>query len=164
MYNCEVSSDHTTINEKKQAKLLLGFIFFYPNIYKILSFQHISPITFQMLWGHGWLMAIAPLESVLWLCYLYFSKSHDNMFSQVLTFPGRSVNWIFYIRYVLPGPLNFAYCLPDICRHVSLFLIYNLFMYFWLCWVFIAVQAFPLVVVRGLLIVMVSITIAEHGL
>ena len=78
-----------------------------------------------MLWGHGWLMAIAPLESVLWLCYPYFSKSHDNMFSQVLTFPGRSVNWIFYIRSVLPGPLNFAYCLPNICRHVSLFLIYN---------------------------------------
>ena len=145
MYNCKISSDHTTVNEKKQAKLLLGYIFFYPNIHKIRSCQHISQVTF------------------LWLCYQYFSQSHDNMFSQVLTFPGRSVDWIFYIRYVLPGPLNFAYCLTNIYRHVSLFLIYNFIYDFWLCWVFIAVQAFSLVVVCGLLTVVVFFT-AEHRL
>ena len=163
MYNCKISSDHTTVNEKKQAKLLLGYIFFYPNIHKIRSCQHISLVTFQLLCGHGWLVAIAPLKSVLWLCYQYFSQSHDNMFSQVLTFPGRSVDWIFYIRYVLPGPLNFAYCLTNIYRHVSLFLIYNFIYDFWLCWVFIAVQAFSLVVVCGLLTVVVFFT-AEHRL
>ena len=53
---------------------------------------------------------------------------------------------------------------------LSLYFLYN-FIYFWLCWVFVAVQAFPLVaasggysliVVHGLLIAMASV-FAEHG-
>ena len=53
---------------------------------------------------------------------------------------------------------------------LSLYFLYN-FIYFWLCWVFVDVQAFPLVaasggysliVVHGLLIAMASV-FAEHG-
>ena len=38
----------------------------------------------------------------------------------------------------------------------------NLFIYFWLCWVFVAMQGFSLVAARRLLIAVASL-VAEHG-
>ena len=46
---------------------------------------------------------------------------------------------------------------------LKIFLKFILFIYFWLCWVFIAVQRLCLVVVLGLLLAVASL-IEEHGL
>ena len=43
------------------------------------------------------------------------------------------------------------------------FFFFNLFIYFWLSWVFVAVHGVSLVAASGLLIVVASL-IAEHGL
>ena len=48
-------------------------------------------------------------------------------------------------------------------RGVFFFFLIYLFIYFWLCWVFVAVLGLSLVAVSGLLIAVTSLVV-EHGL
>ena len=77
-----------------------------------------------------------------------------------------------YINYII---INFSASLNKYflkCSLIFFFLeIYFLFVYFWLCWVFVAMHTLSLVVVSGVysslqcgLLIAVASLVAEHGL
>ena len=104
---------------------------------KYLQLSHRSSIYHFLLHsiGHNLVLCMVQLHS----------KRHRKYILTV--FPGKRVHWVLCTQINLQQ--NLTFCLPNMYFFNNFFKFIQLFIYFWVCWVFVSVRGFSLVAASG---------------